>query len=160
IPDDTGKAFSVVQSDLHNIKMVIVRKDDYSDEFPVGYVISLDPKAGSLEPPGTSVTVTVSKGKAPITVPNVVNLDYNTANQQLTALGRVVAQPRKDSTQPAGTVLDQSIPQGSGVTTGTTIVLTVSSGPPQVQVPNVSNVGLTYEQAAKALTDVGLVPVL
>jgi eukaryotic-like serine/threonine-protein kinase len=156
VPSDVGKPFDVVQSDLHDLKMVIRRVDTYSDAYPTGYVISLNPKPGSVEPPGTQVTVTVSKGKAPITVPKVVGMDFNTANQTLTNLGLTVAQTQKQSDQPAGQVIAQSLTPGSGAVTGASIILTVSAGPPQVQVPDVSNQGYSFDQAAQILQQAGL----
>jgi eukaryotic-like serine/threonine-protein kinase len=156
VPSDVGKPFDVVQSDLFELKMTVRRVDTYSDAYPTGYVISLNPKPGSVEPPNTQVTVTVSKGKAPITVPKVVGMDFNTANQTLTNLGLTVAQTQKQSDQPAGQVIAQSLTPGSGAVTGASIILTVSSGPPQVQVPNVSNLGYSYDQAAQILQQSGL----
>jgi beta-lactam-binding protein with PASTA domain len=159
VPNDVGKPFTAVQSDLVELKLGVRRVDQYSDTFPAGYVISLNPPPGSVEPPTTQVTVTVSRGKAPITVPKVVALDFNTANQQLTALGLTVAQTSKASDQPAGTVLAQSLDPGSGAVQGQSIILTVSIGPPQSPIPNVSNVGLSYDQAATILQQAGFQPV-
>jgi eukaryotic-like serine/threonine-protein kinase len=156
VPSDVGKPFAAVQSDLAELKMSVRRVDTYSDAYPNGYVISLNPKPGSVQPPNTQITVTVSKGKAPITVPKVVGMDFNTANQTLTSLGLTVAQTTKQSDQPAGQVIAQSLRPGSGAVTGASIILTVSSGPPQVQVPNVSNVGYSFDQAAQILQQAGL----
>jgi eukaryotic-like serine/threonine-protein kinase len=136
--------------------MVIKRTDQYSDELPTGIVISLSPKPGSMEPPGTQVTVTVSKGKAPITVPNVVGQPFDVVNAQLTGLGLIVAQtPKASTTVPAGSVISQSLPVGAGAVPGQTIVLTVSTGPPTAAIPDVTNQGLTYDQAVQVLKNAG-----
>ena len=156
VPSDVGKPFDVVQSDLHELKMVVRRVDAYSDAYPADYVVSLNPKPGTIQPPNTTITVTVSKGKAPITVPKVVGMDFNTANQTLSNLGLTVAQTQKQSDQPAGQVIAQSLPPGSGAVTGASIILTVSAGPPQVQVPDVSNLGYSFDQAAQILQQAGL----
>jgi len=100
--------------------------------------------------------VNVSRGKAPITVPKVVGSDFNTANQTLTNLGLTVAQTQKQDDAPAGQVLAQSLPPGSGAVKGASIILTVSTGPPQVQVPNVSNLGYSFDQATQILQQYGL----
>ncbi|HKD97989.1 MAG TPA: PASTA domain-containing protein, partial [Micromonosporaceae bacterium] len=161
IPDDAGKPFETTKSDLVSIKMVIKRVDQYSDELPAGTVISLNPKAGTLEPPGTEVTVTVSKGKAPITVPNVVGQPFDAANATLTGLGLTVAQtPKASTTVPAGSVISQSLPQGAGAVNGQTIILTVSTGPPSAPVPDVSNKGYTFDQASQILKQAGFQAVL
>ncbi|HEY7176587.1 MAG TPA: PASTA domain-containing protein [Micromonosporaceae bacterium] len=154
VPSDVGEAFDSVQSDLKELKMDIKRVDAYSDTYPNGYVISLSPKPGSIEPPGTLITVTVSKGKAPITVPNVVLQDFQTANQALTGLGLVVAQTQAANAAPAGQVIKQSLPPGSGAVPGQTIILTVSTGPPQVSVPDLT--GQTKDQATNTLQGAGL----
>jgi serine/threonine-protein kinase len=109
--------------------------------------------------PGTQITLTVSKGRAPITVPSVVGQDFNTANQALTGLGLVVAQTQKPDMSPAGQVIKQSIDPGSGAEKGQTIILTVSAGPPQATVPDVTNQGLSFDQAAQKLKDAGFVAV-
>ena len=52
-----------------------------------------------------------------------------------------------------GTVLDQDIVANQTVPQGTTITLTVSTGPKMVKIPDVS--GNTYEEAEAALTALG-----
>ena len=141
IPNEVGATFTIAQSDLLSRKMNVRRVDTYNNDLIAGLVISVSPKAGTVEPPGTVITVTVSKGRAPITVPNEIGKDYNTANGELTALGLVVAETQKADSSAAGTVLDQSLPDGSGAVKGQTIILTVSSGPPMVAVPPLSNLG-------------------
>jgi serine/threonine-protein kinase len=158
IPNEVGATFAIAQADLVARKMKVLRVDTYSNDLISGLVISVNPKAGTVELPGTVVTVTVSKGRAPITVPNEIGHDYNSANTDLTNLGLVVAETQKTSTsQPAGTVLAQSLPDGSGAVKGQSIILTVSSGPPLVAVPALSNLGYTIDQATQLLQQAGLV---
>lgn len=157
IPNEVGATFTIAQSDLLSRKMNVRRVDTYNNDLIAGLVISVSPKAGTVEPPGTVITVTVSKGRAPITVPNEIGKDYNTANGELTALGLVVAETQKADSSAAGTVLDQSLPDGSGAVKGQTIILTVSSGPPMVAVPPLSNLGYTtIDQATQILNQAGL----
>lgn len=60
------------------------------------------------------------------------------------------------STQyPANCVMQQSILQGTRVSKDTTVTLTVSLGPKVVTVPDVTS--LPYSEAAKVLTDMGLI---
>lgn len=54
---------------------------------------------------------------------------------------------------PVGTVMSQSLTEGESVVSGTKIVLTVSGGPEQIELPDV--IGMTYDEAAKKLTDKG-----
>ena len=71
-----------------------------------GNVISTNPSAGSSIAKGGTVTLYVSKGAAPILLPNVQNEQYNTAAQQLRNLGFTNVNPVPDnqSTLPAGEV--------------------------------------------------------
>jgi beta-lactam-binding protein with PASTA domain/tRNA A-37 threonylcarbamoyl transferase component Bud32 len=70
-----------------------------------------------------------------VSVPSVLNEPYSTAKAQLTQDGFQVKESMTQSSQAVGTVTAQSAtgtaPKGS------TITLTVSSGPPTVQVPDV-----------------------
>jgi serine/threonine-protein kinase len=159
IPNENGRAYDEAAAALTADKLVPKRVDVYDDTLPTGYVLSTNPPAGTVVPPGTEVTLNVSKGKAPITVPNVINDDQATAQQTLQALGLQVAFTQQQSDKPAGTVLNQSVPDGSGVEKNSTIILTVSSGPPMVAVPDLSNKGYTVDQATQMLQQVGLTAV-
>jgi len=156
IPDETGKAYDEAAADLTAKRLVPKRVDTYDDVMPAGHVLGTDPPTGTVVPPSSEVTLKVSKGKAPITVPNVVNQDVNAAQQTLKALGLQVAFTQQQSDKPANTVLAQSIPDGSGVEKNATIILTVSSGPPMVAVPDVSNKGYSFDQANQILQQSGL----
>jgi beta-lactam-binding protein with PASTA domain len=121
--------------------------------------VSTDPAAGTVVAPHTEITLKVSKGKAPITVPDLMNQDVNAAEAQLQQLGLQWAVKPKQSDKPANTVIGQDPPAGSGVEKNATVILTVSTGPPLVTVPNLSNQGLSLDQATQALQQLGLVAV-
>jgi PKD repeat protein len=76
-----------------------------------------------------SITVRISP--AAVTLPDVVGRTGTEARAQLNGLGLQTAVRRSASdTVPAGTVLGQSPAAGASVAPGTTVNLTVSSGPP------------------------------
>jgi beta-lactam-binding protein with PASTA domain/tRNA A-37 threonylcarbamoyl transferase component Bud32 len=159
LPDENGKPYETAADDLTTIKLVPKRVDVYDDSMPAGNVVTTDPPAGTVVSPGTEVTVKVSKGRAPITVPTVINMDANAAQAQLTQLGLQAAIKQQQSDKPANTVLAQSPAAGSGVEKNATIILTVSAGPPMVTVPDVSDQGLNFDQANEILQRSGLVGV-
>ncbi len=159
VPDEQGRVYTEAAAALTAMKMVPKRVDKYDDSLPAGFVLGTDPGPGTVVPPGAQITVNVSKGKAPIRVRNVIGEDQATAQQQLQALGLQVAFTQQQSDKPAGQVINQSIPDGAGVEKNTTIILTISSGPPQVAVPNVSNLGYSFDQANQILQQAGLVGV-
>ncbi len=161
LPNEVGSQYDLAFQDLTTkIKMKVQRVDAYDNDNPPGIVIKMDPAAGTVQYPNTVVTVTVSKGRAPITVPNVVGHDYNEANATLTGLGLQVAEIQKQSaTVLLNQVISQSLPDGTGATKNEQITLTVSSGPPVVPVPNVSNLGYNLQQAQQVLQQAGFVVV-
>jgi serine/threonine-protein kinase len=159
VPDESGKQFDAAASDLGTIKLVPKKVDVYDDNLPAGYVVSTDPPAGTVVAPHTEITLKVSKGKAPITVPNLIDQDVNAAQSQLQQLGLQSAVKQKQSDKPANTVISQDPPAGSGVEKNATVILTISTGPPLVTVPDLSNKGLSLDQATQMLQQLGLVAV-
>ncbi|HOK90235.1 MAG TPA: PASTA domain-containing protein, partial [Candidatus Hydrogenedentes bacterium] len=123
-----------------------------SDTVPAGNVISQSPAGGSLVAPGSTVGLVVSSGPCPVlvTVPDVVGVELDAALNALVAAGLLVETVEVcDDNIPAGEVINQDPAGGSSVPEGTTVTLTVSSGPCNAVVPDV--VGLTLEAAQAAL---------
>lgn len=93
-------------------------------------------------------------GHTLITVPSVTGLTYEAAKASLQALGFNVARTEVTAPEPKGTVVKQDPPSKSRQANATTVTLSVSSGPPMLRVPDVTNVD---EATAKAtLTAAGL----
>ncbi|WP_412749316.1 Stk1 family PASTA domain-containing Ser/Thr kinase [Krasilnikovia sp. M28-CT-15] len=157
VPDVIGTELAAAKGELEAVKLK-VKEDDgqFSDTVPQGAVVATDPKAGTSLKPGDTVTVSVSKGKAPITVPNVVGSNINAARDQLQRLGLTVVEEYKDSNEPADNVIGQSLKAGAGAQKDDEIKLDVSKGPPLVTVPRV--VDLPCTQAQQQLQDLGLQP--
>jgi serine/threonine-protein kinase len=88
---------------------------------------------------GDTVTLTVIGAPTQVTVPSVVGENVNSATTQLQQAGFVVSRQQQNSNQPAGTVIAQSPSANAQVDQGSTVTITVSSGPAQVQVPDVTN---------------------
>jgi beta-lactam-binding protein with PASTA domain/tRNA A-37 threonylcarbamoyl transferase component Bud32 len=94
---------------------------------------------------------------APVGVPLVEGLERQLAIEQIEAVGleaEVEEQPSTDVER--GIVIEQSPREGTQVSKGSTVTITVSTGPRQVEVPSL--VGGTYEEAVDALTELGLEP--
>ena len=88
-------------------------------------------------------------------VPNVVGLDYATAQQRLAQSGFDAEQgeTRFHATAPKGTVLDQNPPAGSKDAAGSKVTLAVSGGQRMATVPNV--VGMARPDAERVLDQAG-----
>ena len=110
-----------------------------STTVPAGSVISQTPTAGTQATQGSAVNLVVSSGPPQVAVPNVVGLTQTAATSAITGanltLGTVTT--ASSTTVPAGSVISQTPTAGTQATQGSAVNLVVSSGPPQVAVPNV-----------------------
>ncbi len=86
-------------------------------------------------------------------VPNVVGKQLDVATSQLQKLGFVVTPTFQHDPAAANEVTDQSTAPGATAGKGSTITLTVSSGPQTVPVPDVT--GQTADAATQTLTAAG-----
>ncbi|HEX5595347.1 MAG TPA: Stk1 family PASTA domain-containing Ser/Thr kinase [Micromonosporaceae bacterium] len=150
VPDVVGKTYDLAVVELEKVKLTVKRGPDrFNDDLPAGVVISVKPEPGAEVKPGDEVIVTVSKGQAPITVPNLVGKNINEARAILSQLGLVPRETYKEDGKPKDEVIGQSPADGSGVEKGAEIKLDVSTGPPMVTVPHV--VGLPCQEAKQQL---------
>ena len=93
----------------------------------------------------------------PVTVPNVVGLTEAVATTTITGAGLTLGTVTNQSsaTVPAGDVISQNPVAGASVAAGSAVNIVVSTGPAQVNVPNV--VGLTQAIATTTITGAGLI---
>jgi serine/threonine-protein kinase len=137
VPKLVGKTYEQAVDLLNAVNLEARRRNVFSDR-PQGRVAAQDPKAGETVDEGTEVVVSVSQGPEQIGVPDVVGMSQANATATLEAADFVVSvveQP--SSTTAAGTVILQSPSAGVDADKGSTVTITVSTGPSQVNVPNV-----------------------
>jgi serine/threonine-protein kinase len=84
-------------------------------------------------------------------------MTLNAAKQQLSAAGLEFSSSQESSDRPKNEVTGQSPDAGSMVDAGSTVSLTVSSGPAETKVAVPPLVGLTQSDAQSQLSSVGLV---
>jgi serine/threonine-protein kinase len=90
-------------------------------------VIAQSPAANTSIPPGSTITLTVSRGPKDKPIPSVVNLDVDSARTTLTDAGfkvRVVYEPTQDQSLD-GVVTLQDPPSGTQAQPNTTVTITV-----------------------------------
>ncbi|MFZ0626737.1 MAG: PASTA domain-containing protein, partial [Acidimicrobiia bacterium] len=88
----------------------------------------------------------------PTTVPSVVGLDRETAEQRLTEAKLNATVEEIASLEPVGTVVNQSVEAGSTVRQGSFVTIWVSTGETPVgTLPNMA--GLTFEEALDVVRD-------
>jgi eukaryotic-like serine/threonine-protein kinase len=99
VPDVRGSSFETASSKLQADGFAVgPPKEVDSDEAAKGTVIDQDPAPGTFAPKGTTITLTVSKGPQTKGVPNVENLDKDSAKSQLEAAGFKVKETKMDVT--------------------------------------------------------------
>ena len=106
-----------------------------------GTVLAEVPSHGVSVPKGSAVRLRVSGGPAKPTtgqVPNVLNVNAATATGLLHNAGFRVSPVKRPSTSvPKNDVISTNPPVGSSAAKGSTVVMTISTGPPRIPVPNV-----------------------
>ncbi|HEX2589205.1 MAG TPA: Stk1 family PASTA domain-containing Ser/Thr kinase [Gaiellales bacterium] len=155
LPDLHGKPLSQALQTLADLGLS-ANPVQIPSKLQSGLVVRTDPKPGPVKP-GSSVTVYVSNGN--VKVPNVVGMSCSSATSTLQqAHLQADCQNAPSDTAPAGQVFSQSPSAGQETPQGGTVTLQVSTGPSQVQVPDVTNTD--YQTARKQLHDAGLKPFL
>ena len=125
-----------------------------NDEVPVNQVFAQNPPPGERVEPNSVVTLRVSSGTAD-TVPSVIGSLREEAVATLQEFQYVVTEVTAASPQDAGTVISQSPSPGSVLAPGSTVEITVSTGPEVMPVPDVE--GLDVIAAVNALREQGFI---
>lgn len=144
IPSVIGKTKSSAKSTLESAGFsVTFEYGDYNDSVAADVVTAQSPSAKKQAAKGSTVTVTLSPGQKPITVPNVVGASQSHAESALAGAGLkyTYADSQYSDTVPAGNVISQT-KSGETVAVGTTITLTLSKGKQEIST-NVSK-GISY----------------
>ena len=128
-----------------------------SDDDEVGEVLDQNPSGGSTEDVGSTVTISVGSGPDMVAVPDVpVGSSESQAASQLDsaglALGSVSTTESVDVAE--GGVVAQDPPPDTEVEEGSSVNITLSSGPPQTEVPDV--VGSDVNSASQTMLDTQL----
>lgn len=144
VPSVIGKTKSSAKSTLESAGFsVTFEYGDYNDSVAADVVTAQSPSAKNKAAKGSTVTVTLSPGQKPITVPNVVGDSQSHAESALAGAGLkyTYADSQYSDTVPAGNVISQT-KSGETVAAGTTITLTLSKGKQEIST-NVSK-GISY----------------
>lgn len=134
VPSVIGKTKSSAKSTLESAGFsVTFEYGDYNDSVAADVVTAQSPSAKNKAAKGSTVTVTLSPGQKPITVPNVVGASQSHAESALAGAGLkyTYADSQYSDTVPAGSVISQT-KSGETVAAGTTITLTLSKGKQEI----------------------------
>lgn len=160
VPNVSNMSESEAQKALEDAGFEKITSDfAYSDSVAEGDVIGTTPAANARATKDTEIVMKVSKGSEKKTVPNVVGQQDGDAQNAITAAGLTVGTVTYEyyDDVPKGQVVSQTVAGGKKVAPGTSVGLTISSGPKppeKVSVPPVT--GISIEEARALLDGVGL----
>jgi len=155
LPNVEGEAREEAVRILEEAGFEVEEETEESSAANENYVIEQDPQGDATAQAGSRVTITVGAGPAPVSVPDLYNRTLEGARQALEQAGLSLgSQTETPSDQvPAGRIVGQNPSAGTEAPPGSSVGVTVSSGPRQLEVPDV--VGADVEAAKQAVYDAG-----
>ena len=154
VPGVVGQEMQVAQRRLEaaQLEWSIERVESTK---PIDEVVDQSPAQGRRVDESTLVRLKVSGGPGTIDVPAVDGFDVAKATAALHDAGLTVGDTieQADATVPEGNVIRSSPAAGRNVRRGGAVTLYVSTGPPQVSVPDVT--GFTRADAESTLSGAG-----
>ena len=156
MPTVVGANRETAEKALTDGNLAVGKVDEvWSESKPAGEVLTASQEPGTQLKPGTSVDLTVSKGREPIRIPDFTGASADKAKADLQKLGFEVAiEEEHNADVKAGVVIRQD-PKGVDAHRGDTVTIVKSLGPVMVTIPDV-RLASTAE-ATKKLEDLDLV---
>ena len=156
VPRLVGLTYEEAVDALNEVGLEPRRTNVFSQR-PEGTVSGQNPKAGEQVDEGTEVEVRVSQGPRVVEVPDVLDQSESSAVAELEGAGFEVQSAEAPSdTTPAGLVSAQSPGPGELAAPGSTVQITISTGPELASVPDV--VGETSADARAIIKGAGFRP--
>ena len=156
VPDVTGMTPEAATDAITAANLTLGgRTEAFDDNIAVGQVAKTTPKIGSELKSGERVDLVISKGPEPVEIPAVVGKQIKVVEPNLNSLGLQVDRTNVFSeTVKKNTVMSIKPKAGNIVSSGSTVEVVVSKGPPPVTVPNL--VDMPRRKAIAALERIGL----
>jgi beta-lactam-binding protein with PASTA domain len=157
MPDAIGRPLEEAAAPLDEIGVAYSVESVSSETVADGVVIDQFPEAGQRVTEADSISFVVSTGPDPRAVLDVRGLSGDGAAFALGAAGFVIGEVefREDPAVVPGALIETTPPAGTVSPRDTAVDLVISSGPPPVEVPSLSN--RSYADALSTLEGLGLV---
>ncbi len=155
VPNLSGRKQSDAEADLKSAQLAVGNiKQKYSEEVARGTVLTQDPVAGEELRRGAKIALTISRGPAPVDVPEVLGKTPKEAEAILKAAGlKGKSAGEEYSTSVAsGKVMSQK-PSSGQLERGSTVEYVVSRGPKMIEVPDLQ--GKQISEAKATLEGLG-----
>ena len=162
LPDVTGMTSEQAAATLSELQLQsIVDAEEFDEEAEPGVVLSWrvlgaeSTLAGAEVLPGTNVALTVSKGPAPRTVPDVQGLSLEDAQTAAAGVQLVVVagEDAFSDEVPEGIIISQDTLAGAELPRDASFTVTISKGLDLITLPDLE--GLSFPAAQTALIDAG-----
>ena len=157
VPDFKGMTIEEAEDEAKDLGIEVkIGKYEFSDEYAQDEIMAQDPEDGEMVAEGDIVTVDISKGGEKGVIPNLIGKSEEDAKKMIEDYGfKVGSIKEKESHEEKGTVIGQDPSAGSEGKQGDTINITISdgSGKEMGDVPNV--LGMSEENARKAIENAG-----
>ena len=156
VPDVTNQPVETARKMLEDAGFVVGTETQvYNADIQAGNVVSTNPTANSQARKGSTVNLNVSRGTEQVTVPDLKNQTSDEAMRTLSNLGLTgqIGDPVYSDEVEKDRVASQDTAAGTTVNKGDTIVIHLSQGPEEVNVPNVQ--GMDFESARDRLENAG-----
>jgi eukaryotic-like serine/threonine-protein kinase len=157
VPAVAGLPQKVAINTLEDAGLEVTIDREFSDSVKKDLAIRTLPREATRVTRGDRVRLIVSSGPEQVTVPDVTGLSRDSAESRLRGEGLGVSVAEQESDETEGDVISQSPAGGTELTKGETVTITVSTGRPQVDIPDV--IGLSERSASSKLRSAGLTPV-
>lgn len=148
LDDYKGAELTGAKSELETQGIEVTVAEEFNDTVPAGVVISQSPAADTEMKKGDKVTLTVSRGPEMMTVPNLVGLTVDAANDALKnnhlKMGEIV---EISSGLEKGLVVKQGVAAESTVTKNTVVKIWISKGQEPISVPENISEGVVSPNA-------------
>ncbi|WP_314902053.1 Stk1 family PASTA domain-containing Ser/Thr kinase [Actinomyces naeslundii] len=158
VPDVVGKTKDQASAVIKGAGLTLGDvTEQYSASVDSGKVVSSDPKAGKVIEHTAKISIVVSKGKEPATIPDVTGQSEDEAKKTLEDAGLKkgkVSKDYSDSVAKGNVISSSPIAGASGYYKGDSVDLTISKGPEKVTIPDVTGKG--QDEAKKILEEAGL----
>ncbi len=125
---------------------------NFSSTIPEGFIMEQDKGEGTVIRAGETVMVTVSRGAQKIELANYKGEDYRKVERELREMGLVpqISEEHSDTVD-MGDVIRTNPDAGYALRTGDTVILHVSRGKSEVEVAVPRLLGLSEEEARRAI---------
>ena len=139
VPTVIGETDASASNKLSDAGFVVVREFVETDDFEPGIVFEQEPAGNSQAEADSEVIIRIVATAEQVVVPDVVGKIHTDATDELFAAGLAPkTERREDDLVPLDQVIEQTPAAGQEVNEGSEVIIIVSSGPAQEQIPDLA----------------------